>query len=667
MPSNPVSSIWGVGPNAATKLQKLGIRTVSDLLLHVPRDYQDRKSRTLIRDIEDSECVVQGVIVDVSENAPNSRGLVVTFEDESGRAKMRLVHYGRSQRDQLVNKAWLYVYGKPSFARTFIHPQYRVFYDDPGEPEPEFRAVYPATAKLTSARIGAWIKQSLNQIAFFPKFEHDGQTLADAVTRIHEPLPEQHPELTDIARERVKFDEMLAYTLVSKRSAREGKTDNSLPLIRQTDLIDRFLDQLDFKLTNAQQRVIAEILADLENKSAVRRLLQGDVGSGKTVVAAIAVLCAADNQIQTAIMAPTELLAEQHHQVFSEWLEPLGIQVSLLTGRLPAKQRRKSQSDISEGKSLVAVGTHALFQEGTIFKNLGLAIIDEQHRFGVHQRMGLVHKGQHAHQLVLTATPIPRTLALAMFGDLSLSTLDELPPNRTPIHTTSHPSHRREYVLDAIERQLRAGQQVYWVCVSIDENEELDLAASTSTFEEFTERFHNIGVGHVNGRMKVKEKSDAMNKFRKGETRLLVATTVIEVGIDVPNATVMVIENPERLGLSQLHQLRGRVGRGDEQSYCLLLYQAPLSSNSEARLKAMRESTDGFKLADTDLKIRGMGQVLGARQSGMEHFRVASITDFLSRHRELNQVADQLLAEDPELADQIVSTWSSQEQGYVAT
>ena len=399
----------------------------------------------------------------------------------------------------------------------------------------------------------------------------------------------------------------------------------------------------------------------------MRRLVQGDVGSGKTVVAALASIRAAENNTQTAIMAPTELLAEQHYQVFSEWLTPLGIEVGLLTSRMPARQRRSQQDAITNGQAQVVIGTHALFQEKTIFKNLSLSIIDEQHRFGVHQRMQMSGKGERAHQLVLTATPIPRTLALTMFGDLAVSTIDELPPGRTPIRTTLHANERREDVIAAVEQQLRNGQQVYWVCVAIDENEETNLSASTTTFEQLSERFTNIGVGHVNGRMKVDEKNQVMTAFRDGETRLLVATTVIEVGIDVANATVMVIENAERLGLAQLHQLRGRVGRGREQSYCLLLYQTPLGGSSRERLEAMRRSNDGFELAEVDLKTRGMGQIFGNRQSGVEPFRIASLSSFVERYEELSTVSERLLREDPSMADEIIATWTPEGQGYAAT
>ena len=668
MPANPVSTIWGIGEKVAKLLQKLGIRTVTDLLLHMPRDYQNRKSRTSIANIGEEECVVQGKVVDIAENQGNSRGLVVTVDDGTGRAKMRLVNYGHRQKNQIqVGSSWLYMYGKPSYARTFIHPQYRVFYNDPGEPDPEFRPIYPATAGASSMQIGNWIKQALNQVAFLPKFEHDGQNLADAIRTVHQPKPDQHPELTNASLDRIKFDEMLAFTLVQQRKTADRNLESAQKLTQSTDLINRFLEGLSFEPTQAQNRVTQEILEDLASGHSMRRLLQGDVGSGKTFVAAVAALRAAENSIQTAVMTPTELLAEQQYQVFVEWLEPLGVKVALLTGRMTAKQRTRSQTQLHSGEVLVAVGTHALFQSKTVFKNLGLTIIDEQHRFGVHQRMELVNKGEQTHQLVLTATPIPRTLALTMFGDLSVSTLDELPPNRTPIHTTSHTIDQREDVIKGIERRLRSGHQVYWVCVSIEENEETDLAASTTTYEELTKRFQHIGVGHVTGRMKVKEKSDAMNRFRDGDTRLLVATTVIEVGIDVPNATVMVIENAERLGLSQLHQLRGRVGRGAEQSYCLMLYQPPLSEMSTARLKAMRDSTDGFELADKDLEIRGMGQVLGSRQSGTEHFRVASTPDFIGRHRELTRIAAALLKEDSKMVDEIIATWSSEEQGYIAT
>ncbi len=632
----------------------------------MPRDYQDRTRRTFLRDVTDEECVVQGTIVDVAESYKNQRGMQVFFEDETGRGTLRLLHYGSYQKNSFRIGSWLYVYGKPAYGKTFIHPQYRVFHENPGEPTAEYRPVYPATASISSARLGAWIVQSLSETAFFPKFKYDELTLEEAVREVHQPKPRTYPDSMQAAFARVVFDEMLAFTLVQRRQ-RQHKDRETDPLPSVEGLEQKLLNDLGFELTSAQKRVSDEVLADLAKPIAMRRLIQGDVGSGKTVIAALAAIRAAENDAQTAIMAPTELLAEQHYQVFSEWLSPLGIEVGLLTSRMPTRQRRSQQDAITNGHAQVVVGTHALFQEKTIFKRLTLSIIDEQHRFGVHQRMQMTGKGENAHQLVLTATPIPRTLALTMFGDLAVSTIDELPPGRTPIRTTIHANDRREDVIAAVEHQLRNGQQVYWVCVAIDENEENNLSASTTTFDELKERFTNIGVGHVNGRMKVDEKNEIMTAFRDGEVRLLVATTVIEVGIDVANATVMVIENAERLGLAQLHQLRGRVGRGGEQSFCLLLYQTPLGGSSRERLEAMRGSTDGFELAEVDLKTRGMGQMFGNRQSGVDPFRVASLSSFVERYEELGEVSERLLRENPSLADEIIATWTPEGQGYAAS
>ena len=632
----------------------------------MPRDYQDRTRRTFLRDLSDEECVVQGTIVEVAESYKNQRGMQVFFEDETGRGTLRLLHYGSYQRNLFRIGSWLYVYGKPAYGKTFIHPQYRVFHEDPGEPASEFRPVYPATASISSARLGAWIVQAIPETAFFPKFKYDELTLEEAVREVHQPTPTSYPDSMHGAFRRVVFDEMLAFTLVQRRQ-RQHKNHETDPLPSIAGLEQKLLHDLGFALTSAQERVAGEVLDDLSKPIAMRRLIQGDVGSGKTVVAALAAIRAAENETQTAIMAPTELLAEQHFQVFTEWLTPLGIEVGLLTSRMATRQRRSQQDAITNGHAQVVVGTHALFQEKTIFKRLALSIIDEQHRFGVHQRMQMTGKGENAHQLVLTATPIPRTLALTMFGDLAVSTIDELPPGRTPIRTTIHANERREDVVEAVEQQLRNGQQVYWVCVAIDENEETTLSASTTTFEQLKERFTNIGVGHVNGRMRVDEKNQVMTAFREGEIRLLVAKTVIEVGIDVANATVMVIENAERLGLAQLHQLRGRVGRGGEQSYCLLLYQTPLTGSSRERLEAMRRSTDGFELAEVDLKTRGMGQMFGNRQSGVDPFRVASLSSFVERYEELGSVSENLLRDHPSLADEIIATWTPEGQGYAAT
>ena len=664
MPSNLVTSLTGVGPQVAERLERIGIRTVTDLLLHMPRDFQDRSHRTRLADVGEDVCVVQGEIIE-ARVPKTGRGYEVVFRDESGKGSMRLVNYHRNQLGSFQVGKWLNLYGKPSFARTFFHPQYRIFDSDPGEPKPEFRAIYAATTAITSARIATWILDGLNETAFFPKFEHDGQTLADAVRAVHQPDAATFPASVARSLARVQFDEMLAFVLLQRRRKRADHIGEPLPAVE--GLEQRFLANLGFTLTNAQQRVAEEVLTSLEKPVALRRLVQGDVGSGKTVIAALAAIRATENASQTAIMAPTELLAEQHFQVFSEWLTPLGVEVGVLTSRMPAAKRRNQQDAIASGQAQVVVGTHALFQEKTQFKNLALTIIDEQHRFGVHQRMQMTGKGANAHQLVLTATPIPRTLALTMFDDLDISTIDEMPPGRIPIKTSLHAASRRDEVIEAVARLLRNGKQVYWVCVAIDEKEESELVASTTTYEQLTNQISNVGIAHVNGRLKVDEKNKIMTAFRDGDVRLLVATTVIEVGIDVSNATVMVIENAERLGLAQLHQLRGRVGRGSEQSFCLLLHNTPLGKTATKRLEAMRDSTDGFKLAEVDLETRGMGQMFGKKQSGVDPFRVASLPLFLQRFDEIRAVADRLLDEQPALAEAIVSTWTPEGQGYAAS
>lgn len=664
MPSNLVTSLNGVGPQVAERLKKIGIRTVTDLLLHMPREFQDRSQRTRLADVKEDACVVQGEIVEIG-TPKSGRGYQVVFRDETGTGTIHLVNFHRNQIAGFQIGKWVYLYGKPSFSRTFFHPQYSLFDSDPGEPKPEFRAIYPATASITSARIAGWIRDALNESAFFPKFEYDGQTLAEAVRWVHQPDAATFPASAESSIRRVQFDEMLAFLLLQRRRQRTERVGR--PLQAVGDLEQRFLDSLAFTLTNAQQRVAQEIQADLEKPVALRRLVQGDVGSGKTVIAALAAIRATENGTQTAIMAPTELLAEQHFQVFSEWLTPLGIEVGALTSRMPAARRRNQQDAIAAGQAQVVVGTHALFQEKTQFKNLALTIIDEQHRFGVHQRMQMTGKGANAHQLVLTATPIPRTLALTMFGDVDISTIDEMPPGRIPIKTSLHANKRREEVIDAVTRLLRNGKQVYWVCVAIDESEESELVASTTTYEQLAQQINDVGVAHVNGRLKVDEKNKIMTAFRDGDVRLLVATTVIEVGIDVANATVMVIENAERLGLAQLHQLRGRVGRGAEQSFCLLLHNTPLSKNATKRLEAMRNSTDGFELAEVDLETRGMGQMFGKRQAGVDPFRVASLPLFIDRFDEIRDVADMLLDEQPDIAKEIVSTWTPDGQGYAAS
>ncbi|MFB3105342.1 MAG: ATP-dependent DNA helicase RecG, partial [Pseudomonadales bacterium] len=447
--------------------------------------------------------------------------------------------------------------------------------------------------------------------------------------------------------EKIALDELVAYYLIMRHRQSDRAHQRTIPLPQAQQLGRVLLQSLGFKLTSAQRRVVTEVLEDLARTQPMLRLLQGDVGSGKTVVAAFAAIRAAEHGMQTALMAPTEILAEQHYLTFSNWLEPLGINVILLTGRQTAKVRRQCQAAIAEGNALIAVGTHALFQNSVVFKNLALIIVDEQHRFGVHQRMALKNKGRAAHQLVMTATPIPRTLTMALYADMDISLIDELPKGRQPIETRTVPESRREEVISRVGEVLATGQQAYWVCPLIEDSEQLEAAAAESTEQLLRKSLPQIRVGLLHGRMPSAEKGQTMNDFKDGKIQLLVATTVVEVGVDVPNATLMVIENPERMGLSQLHQLRGRIGRGRESSHCILLYKSPLTETARNRLQTIRKSCDGFFIAEQDLKLRGPGELLGTRQTGEQQFRVADLRSHAHLMPQVIATGDRLLKEDP--------------------
>ena len=664
--SAPITTITGLGEKFGEKLQNLGIRTKLDLALHLPTRYQDRTTFTSLDSISiGEEYFVQGMITQV-QNRTDRNELLVEFADDGGHAYLRLLHFSPYQVRKFHIGHWLRIYGQLRPRRQFIHPDYLVFEEDPGPPEPYYHPVYRTTKGISSNRLAVWIQNSLDELNFLPKQSHSGLTLPDAIRTVHNPDPTA--KLTDVARarDRIAFDEMLAFTLLQRKMNRELRQNEAIPITRQSDLTEQFIRSLHFDLTGSQTKVMTEVHEDMSKAVAMRRLLQGDVGSGKTAIAVLAALRAAENHLQTAVMAPTELLAEQHYETFSEWLAPLGINVSLVTSRMGLRARRISQDAISRGENLIAIGTHALFQSAVQFKNLGLAVVDEQHRFGVHQRMQLRGKGNNPHQLIMTATPIPRTLALTMFADMDISTIDEMPKGRPPVHTSIHSTAKRQDVIDAVYKQLKQDRQVYWVCAAIEDNEESPLQATETVFDELTHRLPSISLGHIHGRMKTDQKSDIMRKFRDGEIQLLVSTTVIEVGIDVPNASIMIIENADHLGLAQLHQLRGRIGRGSIESFCMLIYTTPLGDTAGERLRAVRDHRDGFKLAELDFAIRGHGQVFGTEQSGTEHFKTADTLQFIAHHQEIAEVANKLIQADDTLSQAIIDTWTSSEPGYVA-
>ena len=629
---DPVTVLRGVGPRTAAALARLDVATVADLLLHLPSRYQDRTRFVPLAEARIGDaCLVRGEIVKADLAYGGRRSLTATFTDGGGFLTMRLFHFSTHQRDQLRPGLWVRCFGEvrggPA-GREMVHPEYRTSRTEPEPPEPTLTPVYPVTSGLTSPRIRSWIGQALDAGAALGGSvleEESIPALDEGLRFLHRPPANADQGAFDAARERVAKDELLAHILLmqQRQALRARHSAGALP--RGRGLGRELRRNLGFSLTAAQRRVVTEVLTDLEREQPMLRLLQGDVGSGKTVVAAFAAIRAAEQGRQTAVMAPTEILAEQHHESFSTWLSPLGIDVALVTGRMTARERRVRRDALAGGETLVAVGTHALIQSTVEFDDLALAIVDEQHRFGVHQRMALRNKGRLPHQLVMTATPIPRTLTMALYADMDVSVIDELPPGRKPVVTRVMPNARRKDAMERIAAACRQGRQAYWVCTLIEESEALDSQAAENVAAELTAELRGLRVGLVHGRLSGADRGAVMGRFKAGEIDVLVATTVIEVGVDVPNASLMVIENPERLGLAQLHQLRGRIGRGSAQSHCILLFEPPLSDVARARLAVMRETGDGFVIAEKDLELRGPGDVLGTRQTGQQSFRVADL------------------------------------------
>ena len=622
---------------------------------------------------------VEGVIEAVERGFRYRPTLRVAIGDGS-RASLvlRFFHFRAAQAAQFRPGERVRCYGTPrpgQHGLEMVHPSYQLLgRDEGGALDERLHPVYPQIEGIGAAAMRRMIGHALDRLP-----EGDGleslpaealrtrglPPLREALLTVHRPPPDADLAallaVTHPAQRRLILEELLAHHL-SLRRHRIAQQQHAAPVLAAGGALgERLRAALPFALTGAQERVLAQVSGDIARPVPMLRLVQGDVGSGKTVVAALAAAAGVEAGVQVAMMAPTELLSEQHYASFQRWFEPLGVRVAWLAGKLPARERARTLEAVADGHAQVVVGTHALMQEGVAFHDLGLAIIDEQHRFGVHQRLALRDKGavagQVPHQLVMTATPIPRTLAMAAYADLDVSAIDELPPGRTPVQTVVLSAERRPELIERIRAACAQGRQAYWVCTLIDESDEVVAQAAQGTFEMLTGALTGLRVGLVHGRMKAAEKQDTMHRFKDGEIDLLVATTVIEVGVDVPNASLMIIENAERLGLSQLHQLRGRVGRGSEASSCVLLYQAPLSQMARERLETMRETTDGFMIAERDLELRGPGELLGTRQTGLAAFRVADLVRDADLLPDVQRLADRLLQERPEMADRLVDRW----------
>ncbi len=681
----PVTNLKGVGSALAEKLAKLGIQSLQDLLFHLPHRYEDRTRIIPMGNLRIGDVgVVEGEVMKTDLVMGRRRSLQVTLKDSSGFLVMRFFHFNAAQKNQLAEGARVRCFGEVRPGRAgyeFYHPEYQVNPPPmPAQGEATLTPVYPLTEGIQQPRVRSLCQQALGYLKRYPIREwlptelltnYQLPGITEAVELVHSPpasapvhllVEGRHP-----AQQRLVMEELLAHQLSLLQVRQQVQAREALPLLPTGDLPERFLDLLPFRLTGAQSHVMSEIRQDLSQPVPMLRLVQGDVGSGKTVVAALAALQAIGAGAQVALMAPTEILAEQHYHNFNGWLEPLGIRVAWLSGKIKGKARRETLDDISSGEASVVIGTHALFQEDVAFSRLALVIVDEQHRFGVHQRLALREKGvggtMAPHQLIMTATPIPRTLAMSAYADLDTSVIDELPPGRKPIETIAIPDSRRDDVTDRVRKACREGRQAYWVCTLIEESEALQCQAAEVTAQELAERLPDLKLGLVHGRLKAAEKAAVMEQFKNGELDLLVATTVIEVGVDVPNASLIIIENPERLGLAQLHQLRGRVGRGEEASFCVLMYHPPLSLNGKARLQALRDSQDGFVIAEKDLEIRGPGEVLGTRQTGMMQFRLADFERDKGWIEPIREMAPALMKQ-PALVNGLIRRWLGERIRY---
>ena len=672
-----VQYLKGAGPALAGKLRALGIERVEQLLFHLPQRYEDRRRFTPLDALKDGEPALIRARVEHHEvRYPGRRMLKVSVSDGEHWLALRFFHFNQSQAEAFATGRWLRAYGVVRIGKQgpeLIHPEYRLAGTaEELQAEAALTPCYSLTTGVTQQRLRGLIQQALAIAATDPGLAMPlpgltGPSTLDALRAIHAPASDTDASRllagTHPAQQRLIDEELLAHQLCMRVLRARVRTHNAPALDWPAALLPELERALPFRLTGAQLRVAGEIASDLRKKSPMMRLVQGDVGSGKTVVAAAAMLAAARAGAQAALMAPTELLAEQHAQNLARWLTPLGISLCLLKGGLPAARRKAALAAIANGTAQVVVGTHAVFQEQARFHRLALVVIDEQHRFGVQQRMSLRDKapaGLSPHQLVMTATPIPRTLAQTLYADLDVSVIDELPPGRRPVTTVAINGQRRDEVLARIGEACRQGRRAYWVCTLIEESDVLEAQAAQAMAERLQTELPGVKVGLVHGRLKPAEKDGQMQAFKRGDTQLLVATTVIEVGVDVPEATIMVIDNAERLGLAQLHQLRGRVGRGgpgSPDSQCVLLYQPPLSETARSRLHVLRQTHDGFTIAQRDLELRGPGELLGRRQTGEMGFRLADPVRDAPRVPALQTLADRWLAGEPVAAAQLVRRW----------
>jgi len=684
--ASALTTLKGVGPALAQTLQRLDLYQVEDLLFLLPLRYEDRTTLIPIGSVRPGmRCLISGDVLLSETVYRGRRSLLVRIGDGSGKITLRFFYFSRQQQQQFKTGVRVTCFGDVRAGPggyEIVHPEYRVLRERQApEVEEALTPIYPMTEGIQQGRLRNLVTQALALM----RSEVPAELLPDevlknialpkldaAISYLHQPPPDVDLAAIEAGKHpcqvRLSFEELLAHYM-SLRNLRSLAARESAHALQDRDrLQNRFLEALPFSLTAAQQRVVAEIKADLQLAHPMMRLIQGDVGSGKTVVAALACAQAVSAGVQVAVMAPTELLAEQHMRGFSEWFKELGVELAWLSGSQKQAERRASLAAIASGQARIVIGTHALFQEGVKFSNLALVVIDEQHRFGVHQRVALRNKGTeggtHPHQLVMTATPIPRTLAMAAYADLDTSVIDELPPGRQPVTTIALPESRRAEVVERVRGACANGQQAYWVCPLIDESEILDYQAAEASFEMLTEVLDTLRVGLVHGRMKNAAREKIMRSFKAGEVDVLVATTVIEVGVDVPNAGLMIIENSERMGLSQLHQLRGRVGRGASQSHCVMLYKQPLGQLARNRLAVLRETNDGFIVAQRDLELRGPGELLGTKQTGLPEYRIANLVRDAELMPLVQKSAETIQRRFPDASRAIIRRWLGDAHQY---
>ena len=682
-----LTTLKGVGPQTVKQLAKLGIFKIEDLLFHLPFRYIDKTRITAMGALlPGQESLVQGDVELSQITYGKRRSLIVQVSDGTGSVQLRFFYFSNAQKNQFTTGQTVRCFGAVRRGRSsleIVHPEYRLLgEDDSSAVDDTLTPVYPATEGLQQNKLRQYINKAIRLLERHQESmellppeilaEHKLPALRDALLFVHRPPPDariaelqsgEHP-----AQQRLAFEELLSQCLSLKQIRQTLKARSAPGFGEAMPAVSTFLDSLPFQLTEGQQLAFEEISADITGTVPMLRLVQGDVGSGKTVVAALAALRAIGSGYQCALMAPTELLAEQHFRNFKDWFSALNIDVVMLKSKLKKSEREHCLQAIQAQKAIMVIGTHALFQEGVEFGKLGLVIIDEQHRFGVQQRLALLEKGTVAncypHQLIMTATPIPRTLTMSAYADLDVTIIHGLPPGRTPVNTVVMNNHQRERLVQRLAEANDEGRQIYWVCTLIDESETIASQNATATYDYLKEALPEMTTGLIHGRLKNEEKDDVMQEFKAGEISLLVATTVIEVGVDVPNASLMVIENAERLGLAQLHQLRGRVGRGAKQSDCILLYQAPLGELAKARLETMRNSNDGFVIAEKDLELRGPGELLGTRQTGMPELQIADLNRDATLLPAINSLSERLLNENAPCIEALIARWQGHKNSY---